>query len=276
MSSVTNDQNLPARQPAPTPSTAMRIAQPQGGAMQTYQAPPPSRYEGEEPEDSILPRVHLFQGTGKEKEMFGKGPASGGTWQDGDLIDTLAREKIADKRFVPLFGWNQFIFFILDNKGKPTGQIKYQTRNKAEVPAADLVWGANGEKPGCTKFMNFAVLFPEISYPLVISFKTTSLQAGRSLNALERVRGHKGPGLYSFDTREKSNTQGKWLTPIIRPMGNPPADLSKLAADMFSTMTPSAVGVEIDSGLASEDDGGSGDGSGSVPAGGVEFDPSKL
>jgi hypothetical protein len=240
-------------------------------AANRQQQQPPSRFRNEEPEDTILPRVHIFQGLPKEEEIYGR-RADGTRWEAGDLINTLNGEKIDSNKFVPILGWPEWICFR-----EPRGSgIEYKFDDKSRVPPQDLEWtgeGSNQLPPRATKSMNFAVIFEGIDEPLVLSFKTTSINAGKSLNQLEKFRGNKGPGFYSLDLQSKQNAKGKWLSPKIRPIGNPSGEMKAQAETMFEMLSGVKVTVAEEPGDGLDDAGGEGSGDAGAPG---EFNPDKL
>lgn len=204
------------------------------GAITKPQRQSSSRLQGEEDDDIILPRLHLFQGLPSERQIYGD-------HREGDLINTLSGEKIASRdalpKFVPIFAWNLWIKFK-----EPRGAgIDYMTREKKDVPAADLEWveTPKGRKPGVTKIMNWVCLFEGHSEPMVLSFKSTSIKAGQTLNTLEKMRGDsgKGFGLYALELQPRSNSQGAWLSPKIRPAGDPPAEMGEIALGLFNSLS---------------------------------------
>lgn len=272
MSMETDALEVPSTANPPIQNRATQLAKPANGNGIAKPAASRFQYEGEDEGDTLLPRVHLFQGLPKEREIYGKGPASGGEWKAGDLINSLTGELIESRRFVPLFGWNEYIKFQILN-GSTTG-IEYRTREKRKVPPNDLEWNQETKaKPAATKFMNFAVLFENVDVPLVISFKVTSLPSGKTLVSLEKLRGKRGPGLYQFDVRGKSNTRGSWLTPVIRPIGDPSPEMTRMAIEIFGNLSPATVDVAQDAGAAVDEYEAAGSG---PDTGDTSFDPDKL
>jgi hypothetical protein len=202
----------------------------------------PSRLQGEEAEDTIFPRIHIFQGLPAEKEIYGK-------HEDGDLINTLSGEtlttkaQLAKKRFVPVFGWVEYIKFRT-----PRGSgIEYRERDKRKVPAADLVWDRqSGRPPAATKIINWVCLFEGVDAPVVMSFKSTNLKTGQTINTLENGRPEGKPGFYALDLQQRKNSKGAWLHPAVRPAGDPPADLAAKAATALTRYNPDTVSTNLD------------------------------
>lgn len=191
---------------------------------------------GEEEDDVIIPRVHIMQGLPAEKEMYGK-------LDEGTFVNTVTGEIIDGRRFIPVFGWVEYIKF---RESRGSG-IEYRTRNKSDVPPEDLAFDTqNGKPPACTRFINFAVLFEGTSDLVVLSFKSTGIAVGKTLNTLEKYRGSKGAGLYEISLKPKKNAKGAWLHPQIRPLGDPQPDDKAMVEGFAMSMSPADVKTNFD------------------------------
>src|SRR5436305_13902028 len=116
-----------------TTGIAALAARPQaGGAIQRATAPVASRLQGEDVEDTILPRLHIFQGQQEERQIYGD-------HKEGDLLNILSGEVVAVKgqypKIVPIFGWNLWIKY---KEPRRTGVV-YMTRERAQVPDDDFI-----------------------------------------------------------------------------------------------------------------------------------------
>jgi hypothetical protein len=219
-----------------------------GNAITRPQASGRTILAGEDAEDTLIPRIHIYQGLPEERENFGP-------HEPGAFINTITKDETPNAPFVPIFGWVEYIKF---NEPRGSG-IAYRTRNKSEVAPEDLEFRdrPDGKKgPACTKFINFAVLFAGNPEPMVLSFKSTSLNAGRTLNTLEKMRGSKGPGLYQVELDKKRNSKGAWLSPRIRPLGNPTPEDLELAEAFANSLSPETVKTNLDDSGADEGEGG--------------------
>lgn len=207
-----------------------------GGQLAPRQRQAGGRLQGAEPEDIVLPRIHVFQGLPKERELYGD-------YREGDLINTLTKEKVAVNRFVPIFGWVEWIKFR-----EPRGSgLEYRTRDKLQVPAKDLEWDrVNGKPPAATKTVNWACLLDGGEAPVVFSFKTTALKTGQTINTLETMRGHRGPGMYELTLRKKENAKGKWLSPEVRPVGDPTPEQAALVQALFDSLSGATVTTNLE------------------------------
>ncbi len=216
----------------------------EGGTISKPTAPA-SRLQGSDQDDLILPRIHIFQGLPDERKKYGD-------FKPGDFIDTLTMEKVDARKFAPIFGYKQWIRWS-QNRGE--GMV-YSHREKDQVPPADLEWDetANDPKdkpPKAQEYINWVILFEGETAPHVLSFTKTSIKAGRTINTLERMRGTKGAGFYAIELKEKQNSKGTWLSPQIRPAGDPPGDVSTMVEDYYSSLS----GMKVDTNMA-EDAGG--------------------
>jgi hypothetical protein len=174
--------------------------------------------------DLRLPRAHLYQGLPDERKRYGK-------HEPGDWVNTLTQEKISPMQFMPIAFGKQFIKW---NEPRGTG-FAYSTTDKARVPVADLQWDGD-QPPACTEYITVLAVFVGESFPVLLSFSGTSLAAGKTLYTLDKVRGNKGSGLYTIETKEKQNDKGAWLGQSPKSLGNPPAALVELASQ-FAGLT---------------------------------------
>jgi hypothetical protein len=206
-------------------------------------APAKSRLEGGDRDDQIMPRIHMFQGLPAEVKEYGKG------YSPGDLINTVTREKIEQRNFIPILGYKEWLRW---KEPRGTG-LEYKKRIKTDVPPEDLVWNEaetdpKKRQPRATETINWLVMFDGDAMPVVLGFSRTSLNAGKTINTLETMRGNRGPGLYSFDFREKSNDKGAWVTPVIRPVGDPSPEMVQIANLLFESFSGTTIETNPDNG----------------------------
>jgi hypothetical protein len=208
---------------------------PASGAIRRAAAPIQSRLQGEDVEDTILPRLHIFQGQQEERQIYGD-------HKEGDLLNILSGEVIATKgaypNIVPIFGWNLWIKY---KEPRRTGVV-YMTRDRSQVPDDDLKWQKRPDgrsyKPA-VQHINWVCLLEGHSDPLLFSFKVSSIDAGRTINTLEKQRsaGGKGFGFYGIGLRTKPYSQGSCLVPTIRPLGDPPQEMNELAMALYNSLS---------------------------------------
>jgi hypothetical protein len=113
-----------------------------------------------------ISRVALYQGTAEEEQMYGP------SFKRGDFIETLEKRNLGPSiEIVCIAGWVSWAKFVQGQK-----MPEYSTRNKAEVPAEDLVWN-DDEPPAANETVNMVVLVNGEPFPSLFVFKRTGLKA---------------------------------------------------------------------------------------------------
>ncbi len=181
-----------------------------------------------ERDEIIIPRCHLYQGTGMEEETFGK--YDRGTWLDTITGDVMA----VPNEDAPPYTYDGISFvcaftlprtYVAYNEA---GEIEYITTDRGDVPKEHLLFGSAliGAGKRCVEVLSVVCVFAGyLDLPRVVRFKKTSFNSGKALDAFERARGKRGPGLYTFTVKKKDGAKGPYLIPNVRPIGDPPADM---------------------------------------------------
>ena len=146
--------------------------------------------EGYDNKDLIIPRVKLLQAQSPEVT------AEDSTLKAGQIINSLTKE-VLPNLFVPIFFGTNWIKFNPRDVKDPTFNVAYEpgaTIHRTKDPNDPIViaegeFGANGEKPTITKFLNFFCYFPGVKFPLIMSFSKTSYKTGKELLSLARFFG---------------------------------------------------------------------------------------
>ena len=204
----------------------------------------PFEMEGAAELEKMVPRGVIHQGK-MSKKFWGDHP-------EGTLINSVTGDVLpAPLTFVPIgINWMEFICYG-ENIGDP---IVYRTRNKADVPPEDLQWH-DKEPPVCETNYNFECLASGIDFPISVSMKGSSKHQKKVAGALyqfekTRAGAKRGPGLYELSVGDASNDKGEWKIPVLRSLGNPPADVAKQAVDLWAEMRGQNIEVHIDDGNA--------------------------
>jgi len=199
-------------------------------------ARPVSYYQNEEDEDTILPRIHVFQGLPAEAKKYGK-------LDLGAMVNTVTSEVITATRFIVIFGYSQWIKWK-----EPRGSgFDYNTRVASEVPPADLMWDrVNGRKPAAQKYMNFVVLFEGMPSPIILSFKSKGIVVGKTILNTDKLRGARGRGLHEISFVEETNDKGTWMQPKVKLVGDPPPEMMAVAEELVSMLAGKTIESDID------------------------------
>lgn len=148
----------------------------------TAVAPATQQARGLSDEDTtelLLPRIELLQAMSPAVQS--------GLGKAGELVNQITKSPLSTNIFIPIAMHRKFIKWIPRNEG---GGVEYQTTDpKDPRVVADTQWGPHGEKPSCTKYLNFLVLLEGETLPIVLSFAMTSFQTGRKLYTMCKMAG---------------------------------------------------------------------------------------
>ena len=191
--------------------------------------------EGASQSDLIITRMHVFQATSQEQQEIGK-------FDLGDVVDPEEGRPISNV-FMPVVGWKEWTKW---NKDQATPV--YTERDESKVPAEDLAWGDDGSPPAATESFNFIVLVDgENDRPYLLTFKRTSLAAGRKIHTAETRRGQRrqGPALYELICTTEQGQQGYYARVSVKLVGDPDADMLADAATVKSAYASAATKVRM-------------------------------
>lgn len=211
--------------------------------------------------ESLLGRLAMYNGTKQEAKTY-----AGCGFEDGDWFDVLEKRKIGKTvRVVPVFGFLSWVRF------DSTGQIIYSTRNRREVPPADLAWPAKGQLnaegkrgPLATEVWNYVVLVEGSDYPMLLRLKRTGIEAAKTIAATEERYKAVGTGhrLYELSHVADSNeAKQDYIKVTAKPVGVCPESLMqtlvkcKAAVASFKAQAEQAAGAEDGEPDLNHDDG---------------------
>jgi hypothetical protein len=174
-----------------------------------------------------LPRVEIMQPI---SEAVVSGDAKQGT-----ICNSITKEVIAEPVFTPLFVRQNFISWRPRTEG---GGMIYKTDDpNDERVVEDIKWGPGGEKPRCTRYLNFLVLFKGEDLPIILSFHDTGYQEGRNLYTMmktEKLKGRRTFDVsYSLSTKLTKNDSGSFFVPHVKREGPTNEETRNTAAGMF-------------------------------------------
>ena len=203
-----------------------------------YDAGTPLGIEDEETNDVIIPRVKVVQTLSPErKEKIA---------EEGDIINSLTKEKLNGKKFIPVFKFNNNVWWKDRSEG---GGIQCIARDGRVGEASD---GANivcsqcrrcefdntkqGKEaiPTCTKYINFFGFFEGERMPIILSFSKTSYNEGKKLYSLAKVT-MQNMWNYCYELKEKLMAKGnnEWYVPVMTSAGPTSAEDREFALALF-------------------------------------------
>ena len=161
------------------------------------------------------------------------------------------------KNFVPLVWSREWIDWIPKDEG---GGIAARYTGDDLKADPDLKrrasWTGSGKDrtpPELHEHLNVLVLFEGRDLPIVLSWSTTGLQAGKDLYTLCK---HRGAPVYrtvfKIETVKKTNDKGSWYVLTPKPVGDPSEEEYARAQGVFDTIR--GVGFAVDHGEAAVND----------------------
>lgn len=200
----------------------------------------PMGFEDEEAGDVIIPRVKVIQTLSPErKEKLA---------DEGDIINSLTKEKLNGKVFIPVFKFNNNVWWKDRSEG---GGIQCMSRDGKLGTTSDdqtLYCQAcrkcefdNTKKgkeaiPVCTKYINFFGFFAGERMPIILSFSKTSYNEGKKLYSLAKVT-MQNMWNYGYTLNEKLMAKGnnEWFVPVMAAAGPTDEADRQFAHDLFKT-----------------------------------------
>ncbi len=211
----------------------------------------PMGFEDEDAGDMIIPRVKVIQTLSPERRDK--------IAIEGDIINSLTKEKYNGKKFIPVFKFNNNVEWKDRADG---GGIKCIARDGKVGEASDgttLLCASckrnefdntkQGKEaaPKCTKYINFFGFFEGERMPIILSFGKTNYNEGKKLYSLAKVT-MQNMWNYGYTMNEKLQAKGgnEWY--IIVPVAAGPSneDDRAFALEMYKSFRGSIQMVNYD------------------------------
>lgn len=151
----------------------------------------PMGFEDEDSDDVIIPRIKMVQSLSPERKDK--------VADEGDIINSLTKEKLNGKTFIPVFKFNNNIWWrdraagggmqCIARDGK-LGQLSDGTiLHCQQCRRCEFDNSKQGREamPTCTKYINFLGFFTGERMPIILSFSKTNYNEGKKLYSLAKV-----------------------------------------------------------------------------------------
>lgn len=151
----------------------------------------PMGFEDEEAGDMIIPRIKVIQTLSPERKDK--------IAEEGDIINSLTKEKLNGKKFIPVFKFNNNIDWKDRSDGggilciARDGKVGEKSDGTKLMCVAckrcefDNTKQGKDAIPKCTKYINFFGFFEGERMPIILSFAKTSYNEGKKLYSLAKV-----------------------------------------------------------------------------------------
>lgn len=211
----------------------------------------PMGFEDEESNDVIIPRVKVIQTLSPERKDK--------IAEEGDIINSLTKEKLNGKTFIPVFKFNNNVWWRERSEGGGIKCIAREGRIGTMSDGTTLMCQQcrrcefdntkQGKEamPTCTKYINFFGFFAGERMPIILSFSKTCYNEGKKLYSLAKVTMQNMWNYgYRLDEKMMSKAGNEWYVPVMTACG-PTDDADRaFALDLFKAYRNSMQDVAYD------------------------------
>ena len=211
----------------------------------------PMGFEDEDTGDVIIPRVKVVQTLSPERKDK--------VAEEGDIINSLTKEKLNGKVFIPVFKFNNNVWWKERSEG---GGIKCMARDGrvgnlsdgttimcAQCRRCEFDNSKQGKEalPTCTKYINFFGFFAGERMPIILSFSKTCYNEGKKLYSLAKVT-MQNMWNYGYTMTEKLMAKGgnEWYVPVMTAAGPTSEEDRAFAHSLFMTYRNNMSNVAYD------------------------------
>lgn len=223
----------------------------QGTKELVTQTDAPMGFEDEEAGDMIIPRVKVIQTLSPERKD--------GIAEEGDILNSLTKEKLNGKKFIAVFKYNNNIEWKPRSEG---GGIKcYSSDGKtgkmsdgtllvcAQCKRNEFDNSKTGAEslPKCTKYMNFFGFFEGERMPIILSFAKTNYAEGKKLFSLAKVS-MQNMWHFAYTLCEKKMVKGgnEWYNAVVTPAGPTSNEDREFGKSMFMSFRDTDFKADLD------------------------------
>lgn len=184
----------------------------------------PMGFEDEDAGDMIVPRIKVIQSLSPERKDK--------IADEGDIINSLTKEKLNGKVFVPVFKFNSNIEWRDRSEGGGLLCMARDGKNGEKSDGTRLLCAAckrcefdnskQGKEamPKCTKYINFFGFFAGECSPIILSFARTNYNEGRKLYSLAKVTMQNMWNYgYTLEEKQLSKNGNEWFIITATPQG---------------------------------------------------------
>lgn len=181
-------------------------------------------FENEDSGDMIIPRIKIIQTLSPERKD--------GSAEEGDIINSLTKEKYNGRKFIPVFKFNNNIEWKDRSEGGGIRCIARDGKTGEPVDGAPILCAAcrrnefdNSKQgreavPKCTKYINFFGFIEGERMPIILSFGKTNYNEGRKLYSLAKVTmQNMWNHSYSLHEKLRAKSGDEWYNIVIAPAG---------------------------------------------------------
>lgn len=211
----------------------------------------PMGFEDEETSDLIIPRVKVIQTLSPERKE--------GVAKEGDILNSLTKDRLNGKVFVPVFKFSNHIDWRDRAEGGGIKCMARDGRHGEESDGTQLLCAAckrcefdntkTGKEslPKCTKYINFLGFFAGERMPIILSFGKTNYNEGKKLYSLAKVAMQNMWNFgYKMEEKLQSKNGNQWYICVMSPAG-PSVEADRIfATNLYKAYRDNIQAVKYD------------------------------
>jgi len=219
----------------------------------------PRGYEDEDEADIIIPRLKLIQDLSPERKD--------GSAAAGDIINSLTKEQLGARRFIPVFKYNNNIEWKPRSEGggivcrSMDGKVGACSDGSTKLCASckrnefDNSKTGKDAIPACTKYINFFGFIEESPIPVVLSFCKTYLNEGKKMFSLCKFTlEDMWNNMYYISSAAKSKSGNDWFALAVSPGGKTTEEQRKVGEQFYDSFRNEDLKVDLEDASSTEAD----------------------
>lgn len=211
----------------------------------------PLGFEDEDTSDMIIPRVKVIQTLSPERKDR--------TAEEGDIINSLTKERLNGKVFIPVFKFNNNIEWRDRSEGggiicmARDGKVGENSAGARTMCAScrrcefDNTKQGKEALPKCTKYINFFGFFAGERTPIILSFAKTNFNEGKKLYSLAKVTMQNmwNHG-YVLDEKLQAKNGNEWYIISVSAAGATSEEDRAFGLEMYKSFRNTSSNLQFD------------------------------
>lgn len=236
---------------ATTAEEKNELVEQQSTALMDSMNEAPMGFEDEDAGDMIIPRIKVVQTLSPERKDK--------VAEEGDIINSLTKDKLNGKVFIPVFKFNNNIDWKDRSEGggiqcmARDGKIGEKTDGTRVMCASckrcefDNTKQGRDAAPKCTKYINFFGFFAGERMPIILSFAKTSYNEGKKLYSLAKVT-MQNMWNYGYTLNEKllAKNGNEWYIITASPDGATSAEDREFGLNLYKMYRNALNNINFD------------------------------
>lgn len=215
-------------------------------------------FEETDSSDIVIPRIKVINALSPERQD--------GLAEEGDVINSLTKESVVGKRFIPIkqyyskIEWNEdrdadqrILCYARDGKVGVDGDGNKNACASCRKCMFDNTKTGKESQPKCTSYMNFLGFFEGDPMPVVLSFAKTNYNEGKKMLSIAKsLRCNIWDYAYTLEGKKVSKGRNSWYI-ITTALSEPTEEGSKqLARELYNVYAHTLINADYED-VASQD-----------------------